>query len=198
MIAIIDNGGANIASIVFALERLGYEAKLTSDKALIAQAERVILPGVGSAKPAMQRLQQLDLVDTLRDLKQPVLAICLGMQLLYEYSTEGDVPCLGIMPGKIDAIDMQTGLTIPDMGWNQLQMTQKTALLNDIPESSYVYFVHSFAAPVNNCTCATMQYGASYTAVSQHNNFFAVQFHPERSADVGEQILSNFVNIQEI
>ena len=194
MITIVDSGGANIASVLFALERLGVSASVSVDADEIRQASHVILPGVGSAYRIMQRLKSLQLNDVLRNLTQPLLGICVGMQVLFEYSEEGEVACLGVMPGIIKKL---TGAPIlPHMGWNTLDIIQDNALLKHIPEKTYVYFVHSFAAPVVKDTCAMTHYGESFSAVVAYKNFFGTQFHPERSGAMGQKLLKNFLEIE--
>ena len=198
MIAIIDSGGANIASVRFALERLGVDAELTADADVIWAAERVILPGVGAAPVAMAKLDEAGLVDCIRGLAQPVLGICLGMQLLFERSAEGDTPLLGLVDGTCAALDPSSGLTIPHMGWNRLIPQQGAAahpLLVGIAPGAHVYFVHSFAAPVSDDTIAACDYGGLFTALVAHGNFMGAQFHPERSGPVGAAILRNFINL---
>ena len=147
-LAIIDSGGANIASLQLAIERLGVPANLTTDPAQLRAASHVILPGVGAAADCMSRLRNASLVDTIRALRQPVLGICVGMQLLFESSEEGDVACLGLLPGRVRRFPNRAGLPVPHMGWNQLEFDRTSPLLNDIAPGDYVYFVHSFAAPV--------------------------------------------------
>lgn len=193
MIAIINSGGANLNSIIFALQRLGFTARLTLDREEIKNASHVILPGVGTAHNVISNLQKLDLCQTICSLKQPVLGICLGMQIFYEYSCEGDVECLGIMPGKITNIIPQPNLTIPHMGWNRIKAAQQSPLMQGIEDGSFVYFVHSFIASVSATTTATCFYGKSFTAICQKQNFYGVQFHPERSGTIGAKILNNFV-----
>ena len=201
MIAIIDSGGANIASVRFALERLGVDAELTADTDVISAAERVILPGVGAAPAAMAQLEVAGLVDCIRGLRQPVLGICLGMQLLFEHSEEGDTPLLGLIGGTCAALDPSSGLTVPHMGWNRLipQEGAKGAgshpLLAGIVPGAHVYFVHSFAAPVSGDTVAACDYGGAFTALVARGNFMGAQFHPERSGAVGATILQNFINL---
>ena len=198
MIAIIDSGGANIASVRFALERLGVDAELTADTDVISAAERVILPGVGAAPAAMAQLQAAGLVDCIRSLTQPVLGICLGMQLLFERSEEGDTPLLGLIGGTCAALDASSGLTVPHMGWNRL-LSQNGAeahpLLSGIAQGAHVYFVHGFAAPVSDNTVAACDYGGMFTALVARGNFMGAQFHPERSGPVGATILQNFINL---
>ena len=198
MIAIIDSGGANIASVRFALERLGVDAELTADPAFISAAERVILPGVGAAPVAMAQLQAAGLVECIRSLTQPVLGICLGMQLLFERSEEGDTPLLGLIGGTCAALDGASGLTVPHMGWNRLippAGAQAHPLLAGIAPGAHVYFVHSFAAPVSEDTVAACDYGGAFTALVARGNFMGAQFHPERSGPVGAAILKNFINL---
>ena len=198
MIAIIDSGGANIASVRFALERCGVEGVLTSDADIITAAEKVILPGVGAAPVAMAKLSELGLIDCIRDLTQPVLGICLGMQLLFERSQEGDIPLLGVLPGTCVAFDPSDGLTVPHMGWNRLLPTEAGAthpLLTGVESGSHVYFVHSFAVPVGDVTLASCSYGKGFTALAGRGNFMGAQFHPERSGAVGASILQNFINL---
>ena len=195
MIAIIDGCGANIASVQFALERLGKHAFLTTDSAIIRSADYVILPGVGTAKNAMERLAEYGLVETIQKLEQPVLGICLGMQLLYESSEEGNVTGLGIVSGEVKRFIKNPELVIPHMGWNKLKKINQSRLLNNIEENNYVYYVHSYVAEVNDFTTAVTSYGENFTAVVEKNNFYGVQFHPERSGEVGEQILKNFLDM---
>ncbi len=195
MIAIVDSSGANIASIVFALQRLGFTAKLTTDPQQIQQAHHVILPGVGAAQAAMQQLEKSNLIEVIKNLTQPVLGICLGMQLLYQFSEEGDVPCLGIIPGKIKRLNATTSLPVPHMGWNRCNFNNNSELFKNIGDGSYFYFVHSYAAPVTENTLAITEYSRSFAAAVQHNNFFATQFHPERSGEAGAKVLQNFLNI---
>ena len=198
MIAIIDSGGANIASVIFALERCGATATLTTDAEMIASADKVILPGVGAAPVAMAQLQKAGLVDCIRGLTQPVLGICLGMQLLFERSEEGDTALLGLIPGTVGAFQPAPGLSIPHMGWNRLLPTAGVAanpLLKGIDDGAHVYFVHSYFAPVSGDTVAACRYGADFTALVAHGNFMGAQFHPERSGPIGARILQNFLEL---
>jgi glutamine amidotransferase len=198
-VAIIDNGGANIASLRFALERLGVSSQLTADPVELRAAKRVILPGVGAAADAMTRLQALDLVDLIPRLTQPVLGICLGMQLLFARSEEGedgeDTECLGIIAERIARFPARADYPVPHMGWNQLRMCTPSPLTQDLQDGDYVYFVHSFAAPVGPWTVATSDYGGEFSAAVRHENFHGVQFHPERSARVGSRLLANFLGL---
>jgi glutamine amidotransferase len=194
-LAIIDNGGANIASVRYAIERLGVNAELTTDPAKVRAATHVILPGVGTAADCMSRLQSRGLVDTIKSIKQPLLGICVGMQLLFESSAEGDVACLGLLPGRVQRFPPRAGLPVPHMGWNQLNVQRPTLLMQGIHAKDYVYFVHSFAAPLSDLTLASTDYGSPFSAVVQKDNIYGVQFHPERSARVGAIILRNFLSI---
>ena len=192
---IIDSGGANIASLQFAVQRLGIETDLTTDPARLKSASHVLLPGVGAAADCMGRLQSAGLVETIRELKQPMLGICVGMQLLFESSEEGDVECLGVLPGRVRRFNDRNGLPIPHMGWNQLEFRRPSPLLNDIANGDYVYFVHSYAAPVSELTLAATEYGDQFAAVVQRGNVYGAQFHPERSAKVGAQLIKNFLEL---
>ena len=194
-VAIIDSGGANIASLELAMERLGVPAELTTDPEKLRAASHVILPGVGAAADCMSRLQRAGLVETIRELRQPVLGICVGMQLLFDSSEEGDVQCLGLLPGRVRRLPDRDNLPVPHMGWNQLEFNGKTPLLTDIRPGDYVYFVHSYAAPVSELTLATTQYGDPFAAVVHRGNVYGAQFHPERSARIGAQLLRNFVQL---
>ena len=194
-IAIIDSGGANIASVQFALDRLGYSASLTTAADVIQGADRVILPGVGAAADAMRRLHDSGLVDLIRDLTQPVLGICLGMQLLADASEEEDVDCLGVIPGVVRRLQAEEGYPVPNMGWCPVTRTADTALLEGIADGSYFYFVHSYALPVGKYTLATAAHAEPFTAMVRRDNFVAAQFHPERSSTNGSRLLANFVGL---
>lgn len=193
-IAIIDSGGANIASLLFALERLGRSAELTTDPAVIESADRVLLPGVGAAKDAMDRLNDAHLLDVIRGLKQPVLGICLGLQLLLEGSEEEDVECLGIVPGVAARLPSTPKCPVPNMGWCATRIVGDHSLLNEIDDESFFYFLHSYALPVSDCTLATAEHAEPFSAVIGRDNFVAAQFHPERSSTVGAQLLRNFLD----
>lgn len=194
-LAIIDSGGANIASLQFAVERLGLPSNLTTDPAVVRAASHVILPGVGAAADCMSRLRSAGLVDTIRSLQQPLLGICVGMQLLFDSSEEGDVECLGMLPGRVKRFVDRDGLPVPHMGWNQLEFSKASPLLNRIEQGDYVYFVHSYAVPVGEMTLATTQYGEPFSALVQRGNVFGAQFHPERSARIGAQLIQNFLQL---
>jgi len=195
-VAIIASGGANIASLKFALERLNIESELSADAHRIRSASHVILPGVGAAADAMVRLRASGLDRLIPALKQPVLGICLGMQLLFDASAEGDSECMKILPGKAERFVNAPSLPVPHMGWNTLQIGAESPLLKGLDRSkSYAYFVHSYALGISSATIATCTYGREFSACVQRENFFGVQFHPERSALVGAHILKNFVSI---
>jgi len=194
-VVIVDSGGANIASLRHALARLGVEAVLSANPEILASAGRVILPGVGAAGDAMRRLRENGLDIAIPDLRQPVLGICLGMQLLFEHSEEGEVDCLGLLPGSVRRIPADAGLAVPHMGWNQLESPADHPLLKDVPAGSYLYFVHSYAVPPGACTFATCDYGAPFSAVVGRDNFYGMQFHPERSGPVGARLLHNFLDL---
>ena len=198
-VAVIDSGVANLASVMAALRRIGAEAEVTDDPTLIAKATRVILPGVGAAAAAMAQLRRKNLHELLPKLMQPVLGICLGMQLLFARSFEGKaepVQCLGILSGDIRLIPVTRDTPVPHMGWNRLKLLALGhPLLRGVAEGDYVYFVHSYAAAPNDAAIATTDYGASFSAISALRNFFGCQFHPERSGAVGRRILENFMRI---
>ncbi len=196
MIAVVDSGVANLTSVIAALQRLNAEAVVTADAATLTKANRVILPGVGSADAAMTRLKAIALDDTLRGLTQPVLGICLGMQLLYTSSAEnGGTAGLGVLKGAVQRLQASDDITIPHMGWNTLDIAKPHRLLDGIATGSFLYFVHSYAADVSESTVASCRHGASFSAVVAHRNFFGCQFHPERSGAVGAKILQNFLSL---
>ncbi len=194
-IILIDSGGANISSVVFALERLGQKPLLTDDIDQITTAEKIILPGVGSAENSMRILQEKGLIECIKNLQQPLLGICLGMQLLFDRSEEGDVDCLGIIPGSVKQIPPKEGFTIPHMGWNSLNKVKDDLLLKNIKDKSYAYFVHSFYVPTTKYTLAVTDYIVSIAAIVNKDNFYGCQFHPEKSGRVGAQILQNFLEL---
>ena len=195
MIAIIDSCGANIASVKFALERLGTDSVLTDDINIIGSAEKVLLPGVGAAPVAMQRLSDSGLLDCIGNLKQPVLGICLGMQLLFSRSAEGNTPLLDLFDATCTSFKVAEQRPVPHMGWNRLNFYQDHPLLEGVDNGAYVYFVHSFFAPLTPQTVAGCRYGDDFTAIIAHNNFMGCQFHPERSGLVGARILQNFLEM---
>ena len=192
-VALVDCGGANIASLRFALNRLQVDAGFTKDPREIEHADRVILPGVGAAGAGMQRLGSAGLTELIPRLTQPVLGICLGMQLLYEVSSENETPCLGLIPGSVDLLEGSPDLTIPHMGWNQVRHRARTGLLDGIPDGAWFYFVHSYAAPVTGDCVGETAHGRRFASVIRRDNFCGVQFHPERSGRHGQQLLRNFL-----
>jgi len=195
-IAIIDSGGANIASLLFAMQRLGYDASLTTDADVIGSADRVVLPGVGAAADAMQRLRDNGLVDLIRGLQQPVLGICLGMQLLADASEEEDVDCLGIIPGVAGRLQVRDGFPVPNMGWCPVTRITDAPVLDGIEDGSYFYFVHSYALPPSEYTIATARHADAFSAVVSRDNFIAAQSHPERSSADGARLLRNFLEMR--
>ncbi|MBL8202497.1 MAG: imidazole glycerol phosphate synthase subunit HisH [Chromatiales bacterium] len=192
-VAIIDGGGANIASLRFALARLGVEGELTANPDAIRTASHVILPGVGAARAAMGRLRQTGLDELIPRLTQPVLGICLGLQLLFEKSEEDDTDCLRILRGIVRRFDPAPGRPVPHMGWNQVVATHSSPLLAGVPDGSYFYFVHSYAAEIGTATVGQAVYGWPFSAVVESGNFVATQFHPERSGPLGARVLDNFL-----
>lgn len=197
-IVIIDYGAGNIQSVEFALARAGVAATLSHQAEVIAAADKVIFPGVGEASTAMARLRAQGLDRVICDLKQPVLGICLGMQLLCAHSAEGDTPCLGIFPEHVQRFEPLatdgSRLKVPQMGWNQLQNPTGT-LFQEVPAGSYAYFVHSYYVPLSDYTAAEANYGLRYSAALERGNFYATQFHPEKSADIGARILRAFLEV---
>ena len=194
-VAIIDSGGANIASLRAALARLGAASVVTSDAAVIQRAPRVLLPGVGSAHNAMARLRNTGLDKVIPTLKQPLLGICLGMQILFDSSEEGPANGLSVIPGGAVKLRFAPGQPVPHMGWNQLTHAKPDPLLEGLSSLDYVYFVHSYAAPVNEHTLASAQHGDEFAAVVRRGRCWGAQFHPERSAAVGARLLGNFLRM---
>lgn len=192
-VALVDSGGANIGSIRYALQRLGVEAPLTRDPETIRRADHVILPGVGAAAPAMALLRETGLVDVLRGLTQPVLGVCLGMQLLCAYSEEGDVNCLGLIDAAVQRLQDGDDLRVPHMGWNEVTACAEHPLCAGEARKGWAYFVHSYAVPACAATLATCEYGVAFSAAVGRGNFMGVQYHPERSAATGMAVLRNFV-----
>lgn len=187
--------GANLASLAFAFERLGESVPISVDPERVRKASHVLLPGVGAAKDAMARLASAGFVELVPTLTQPVLGICVGMQLLFATSEEEDTPCLGIIDAPVRRLPEQADLPVPHMGWNSLERIGQSALLDRIENGSYAYFVHSYAAPVGPYTRASSDYGGPFSAIVERENFYGTQFHPERSATVGASILDNFLRL---
>lgn len=194
-LVIVDTGCANISSVYFAFKRLGVEAHISRDEAKIKAADKVLLPGVGTAHNAMAQLKQAQLIETLQQLQQPVLGICLGMQLLTKHSMEGDVSCLNLVPGEVQPLK-SAGLRLPHMGWNTLHSISNHALLKGFSDSDYVYFVHSFAVATGDYCLAQCNYGSDFAAVIGKDNVAGAQFHPERSGKSGARLLQNFLEWQ--
>jgi glutamine amidotransferase len=194
-IVIIDYGAGNVRSVQFALERLGYEAVCTNDVEKIRRADKVIFPGVGEASSAMRELRRYGLDELIPQLKQPVIGICLGMQLMCSYSEENDTTCLDIFP--IDVLKFDDELKVPQIGWNRIS-DLKTDLFDGLSEGEYVYYVHSYYIPENPFSIADTEYGIAYSGAIRKDNFYACQFHPEKSSDAGERILKNFIEKIEI
>jgi glutamine amidotransferase len=194
-IVIVANGGANIASLQFALQRLGADSAVTADADQIRAASHVLLPGVGAAADGMSRLRASRLDTVIPTLRQPVLGICLGMQLLCEASQEGNARCLGIIPGRAELLARTVDRPVPHMGWNTVEIRRPCGLLAGIADGDYAYFVHSYALNLSAATVASTAYGAPFSACVQWQNFYGAQFHPERSAAVGARVLENFLAI---
>ena len=192
MVAIIDYNVGNVKSLQFALERLELKSILTNDYGLIKKSEKVIFPGQGAASTAMDKLKEVGLDKLIPNLKQPVLGICLGMQLLCENTEEGDVDGLGII--KCNVIKFSDKLKVPQMGWNKVKKL-RTRLFNKINEGDYMYLVHSYFVPTINETIGQSEYGLTYSVAVQKENFFGVQFHPEKSSSAGSQLLKNFLEL---
>lgn len=194
-VVIVDSGGANLASLQYALERVGARAHVSRNPQAIASASHIVLPGVGAAADAMERLRSAGLGALLTMLTQPVLGICLGMQLLYRDSEEGPTECLGLLPDTVRRIHSAPGRPVPHMGWNQVRVERDDPLLEGLGPESYAYFVHSYAAPVSPLTLAHTEYGKPISAVVRRENFCGTQFHPERSGRAGARLLANFLRL---
>lgn len=196
-IVIIDTGCANISSLRFAIERLGYSVTISKDASVILAADKLFLPGVGTASEAMKNLEERHLITLLKEVKQPLLGICLGMQLLGTFSDEGkdQISCLGFCEGPVRLMDTKE-LPLPHMGWDTISFDLKHPLFKNISTQDYFYFVHSYAMPVDKSyTIASCHYGNDFTAAVQHNNYYGVQFHPERSSKAGAQLIKNFLEM---
>ncbi len=196
-VVIVANGGSNINSVRWALKRLGVDSQLSDRPEQIATAPRVILPGVGAAPAGMSALQQRELTDCVTSLQQPVLGVCLGMQLLFEHSEEGDTPGLGVIPGRVEKLAESPQLRVPHMGWNRVQVLADDPLLAGL-SSAWFYFVHGYAvnpASAGDHALALSQHGREFVAVARKENFYGVQFHPEKSAAAGARLLKNFLEL---
>ena len=192
----IDNGGANLASVGFALERLGVRAEFSDSPERVRRASHVILPGVGAAPEAMRRLRSSGLDRLVPALTQPVLGICLGLQLLATASAEGGTACLGVFGGSAQRLAAAPGRPVPHMGWNRVEARRPSPLLEGLKPGEFAYFVHSYALPPGPDTVATCEYGAPFAAIESRGNFHGVQFHPERSAAAGARLLANFIGLR--
>jgi glutamine amidotransferase len=202
MIAVIDYKSGNLGSVGNALHRIGAEYQITGDPKIIRSASHVILPGVGAASSTMQALQKDGLDQVVLSLTQPVLGICIGMQLMCKYSEEGNVNCLGIFDANVKALDVETWhatslprVKIPHIGWDTVRARLIAPLLTGLPDESYFYYVHSFAPEITEQTTAITDYGVPFSAILQNNNFFGTQFHPEKSGEAGEKLLINFMRL---
>ncbi|MBS0967510.1 imidazole glycerol phosphate synthase subunit HisH [Chimaeribacter arupi] len=194
-VVILDTGCANLSSVNYAIQRLGYQPVVSRDADVVLRADKLFLPGVGTAQAAMDQLEQRDLIDLIKACTQPVLGICLGMQLLASSSEEnGGVPTLGIIDTPVIKME-DRGLPLPHMGWNQVTANADSHLFRGIADDAYFYFVHGYAMPVCTDTIAQANYGEPFTAAVAKDNFFGVQFHPERSGAAGAQLLKNFLEM---
>ncbi|HEX8038408.1 MAG TPA: imidazole glycerol phosphate synthase subunit HisH [Chryseosolibacter sp.] len=192
-IVIIKYNAGNIQSVSFALERLGIDFSITEEKEAIQKADKVIFPGVGEASTTMKYLRERNLDSLISNLKQPVLGICLGMQLMCRHSAENDVRCLGIFEEEVKRFEATADMKVPHMGWNQLRLTD--GWINPAVDRQNAYFVHSYYVPVNRCTSAVTEYIVPFSAAMHRDNFYAVQFHPEKSAAAGELVLKSFLDL---
>ncbi|BBU95192.1 imidazole glycerol phosphate synthase subunit HisH [Providencia hangzhouensis] len=195
-VVILDTGCANLASVAYAVKRLGYNPVVSRDTNTILQADKVFLPGVGTASAAMEKLTERELVPLIKALTQPVLGICLGMQLLGSFSEEGQstVPLLGLIDSPVQKMDAN-GLPVPHSGWNQVKALAGNPLFRDIPDNAYFYFVHSYSMPISSNTIAQTQYGNPFSSAVNCDNFYGVQFHPERSGAAGSRLIQNFLEM---
>lgn len=194
MVAIIDYKMGNLRSVENALKRLGAEFCVTADAAIIRAAERVLLPGVGNAAEAMHNLREAGLVEVIRSLRRPVLGICVGMQVMCRHSEEGDTPCLGIFDSRVKRFEPTAELKVPHMGWNKIGNLE-SKLFKGLEGGSYVYYVHSYYPELCPDTIATSTHGVMFSAALKYENFYGTQFHPEKSGDVGERIIENFLKL---
>jgi glutamine amidotransferase len=199
-VVIIDTGCANVSSVKFAIERLGYKVTISKTPEVVLGADKLFLPGVGTASEAMKNLEERDLIKLVKQVEKPLLGICLGMQLLGKLSQEKGskanelVDCLGLCEGEVKLL--QTGdLPLPHMGWNTVKATPNNPLFKGIEEGEYFYFVHSFGMPVGDYTIAECDYGSSFSAAIQSGNYYGVQFHPERSSKAGSKLIQNFLEL---
>jgi glutamine amidotransferase len=194
-IAIVNAGGSNISSLTFALDRIKASYITTNQIAQIEDSSHVILPGVGAANDAMDKLEKSNLIEVVRNLKQPTLGICLGMQLLLDHSMENNVNCLSIIEGKCKAFSQQNKCPVPHMGWNNVNFNKPSPLTEDLDNDDYFYFVHSYYVPIANSSIGITDYSESFASIIQKDNFFGTQFHPEKSSDQGSKLLRTFINL---
>ncbi|HEX2865757.1 MAG TPA: imidazole glycerol phosphate synthase subunit HisH [Ignavibacteriales bacterium] len=194
MIALIDYDAGNTASVANALEHLGHDFLLTNKEADICRSDKVIFPGVGEASFAIRQLHRYNLINMLRIVKRPLLGICLGMQLLSEFSAEGNVPCLGVVPGRVEKFD-SSKVNVPHMGWNEVFQKKESKLFKDIKDGEFFYFANSYYLPVGEYTTAVSSHGLDFTAALEKDNFYGIQFHPEKSGEAGLKLLNNFLEI---
>ena len=187
-VAIINSGGANLGSVQRAIDKIGYTAIITKEIKDIINSTHVIIPGVGSAHNVMRSLKETNLIQTIKNLSQPVLGICIGMQILFEFSDEGKVDCLGLIPGSIERFKNFDHFKVPQMGWNKVSFNNSLSQFDN-----YYYFANSYFNPINQFTIAQSQYGASFTAAIKYKNFIGCQFHPEKSSLAGSEFLKNFL-----
>ncbi|MCP9237482.1 imidazole glycerol phosphate synthase subunit HisH [Lewinella sp. JB7] len=196
MVAVIDYNAGNIRSVLYALERIGVEHELTSDPDRIRAADKVIFPGVGHAASTMKHLNETGLADLIRSLTQPVFGVCVGMQLLCSHSEEGDVECLGIFPERVRQFRPTNGDKVPHMGWNEVKLAAANDWVSGEVDGGYCYYVHSYYVEAGPDTVATTTYcGREFAAMLRKDNFYAAQFHPEKSAKVGERIIRDFLAV---
>lgn len=195
-IAVIDVTGNNLTSLVNSIHRIGFDCVLTHSHEQIINASHVILPGVGAAPIAMQALHDHQLIKLIRQLRQPLLGICLGMQLLFEHTEEGDVDGLGLIKGEVQEMPSMTGFPVPHMGWNRLYWRHDSILQKGLGKADHVYFVHGFAVKSGEYTVASCQHSMDFSAVVQKNNIYGMQFHPEKSAETGLKLLKNFLTLE--
>lgn len=194
-VAVIKYNAGNVFSVISALRRIGIEASLTSDAKEILSADRVIFPGVGEASSAMLHLRQTGLIDTIKAISKPVLGICIGQQLLCRHSEEGNCDCIGIFNTDVKKFPTESILKVPHIGWNNISINKQNKLVTEDINNKYTYFVHSYYVPVNEYTIATTEYILPFSAAMNKDNFYSTQFHPEKSGDIGEIILKNFIKL---
>ena len=194
-IAIVNAGGSNISSLTFALDRIKASYITTNQASQIEDSSHIILPGVGAANDAMDKLRKSNLIEVIRNLKQPTLGICLGMQLLLDHSMENDIDCLSIIKGRCKAFSQQDKYPVPHMGWNKVNFNTPSPLTEGLDSDDYFYFVHSYYVPITNASIGITDYSESFASMIQKDNFYGTQFHPEKSSDQGSRLLRKFINL---